>query len=310
MPIPYSLHRRVPLVRRPFYQRDVAIAERDSARNERDAARRERDDLRRRLDAAEALLAKGGDRMDPAPSYRAMLAQADVPKRSSVAAAPQRYVVNHHVYVERGGRCRAEDLEGFLRDNPQQALDLGRFYFFCLALDLIDKDHIPGDFVELGVAKGNTASVLAKGAQRLQRQVYLLDTYEGFSRQDLVGVDAVHDVHYADASLDYVQRHVTGAHVHFVRGYFPDTATQLPDDARYAFVHLDCDLYKPFSAALAYFWPRLSERGFLVMHDYHSLYWDGVEQAVDEFFAERGECIVPIPDMSGTVVVRKSKRLS
>ena len=43
------------------------------------------------------------------------------------------------------------------------------------------------------------------------------------------------------------------------------------------------------------------------MHDYGSLYWDGLEKAVDTFFADRVEAIVPIPDMCGTVVARKAK---
>jgi hypothetical protein len=35
--IPFQLHRRIPLVRRPFFQRDQAIAERDRIMAERDA---------------------------------------------------------------------------------------------------------------------------------------------------------------------------------------------------------------------------------------------------------------------------------
>ena len=34
--IPFGIHRRIPLVRRPFYQRDQAIRERDQAIRERD----------------------------------------------------------------------------------------------------------------------------------------------------------------------------------------------------------------------------------------------------------------------------------
>jgi hypothetical protein len=35
--IPFQLHRRIPLVRRPFFRRDQALAERDRAMAERDA---------------------------------------------------------------------------------------------------------------------------------------------------------------------------------------------------------------------------------------------------------------------------------
>jgi len=43
----------------------------------------------------------------------------------------------------------------------------------------------------------------------------------------------------------------------------------------------------------------------LNMHNYSSLYWDGAESAIDEFFADKPERLVPVPDKSGTVVVRK-----
>jgi Macrocin-O-methyltransferase (TylF) len=71
-------------------------------------------------------------------------------------------------------------------------------------------------------------------------------------------------------------------------------------------VHLDCDLYAPFAAGLRYFNPRLVEGGFLIMHDYSSLYWAGAEQAIDEFFADLPEKPIPIPDKSGTAVIRKT----
>jgi hypothetical protein len=44
--IPFRLHRRIPFVRRPFYQRDQAIAERDRAIAERNAIARDMDRIR------------------------------------------------------------------------------------------------------------------------------------------------------------------------------------------------------------------------------------------------------------------------
>jgi hypothetical protein len=46
MPLPFSIHRRIPFIRRPFYQRDMALAERNAARMERDRALAERDAAR------------------------------------------------------------------------------------------------------------------------------------------------------------------------------------------------------------------------------------------------------------------------
>ncbi len=50
--IPFQLHRRIPFIRRPFYQKDQAIAERDELAAHLAAESSKRDALQRRLDAA------------------------------------------------------------------------------------------------------------------------------------------------------------------------------------------------------------------------------------------------------------------
>ena len=72
-------------------------------------------------------------------------------------------------------------------------------------------------------------------------------------------------------------------------------------------MHIDCDLYAPMSSALEYFYPRLAPGGFLVVHDYSSLHWNGAEKAVDEFFADKPECVIPLPDGAGSVAIRKAR---
>ncbi len=60
-------------------------------------------------------------------------------------------------------------------------------------------------------------------------------------------------------------------------------------------------------SALDYFYARLSPGAFLIVHDYSSLAWGGAERAVDEFFADKPEAVVPMPDGSGSVVIRKAR---
>jgi hypothetical protein len=73
-------------------------------------------------------------------------------------------------------------------------------------------------------------------------------------------------------------------------------------------VHIDCDLYAPIYSALEYFYPRVVPGGYIVVHDYGSLCWDGAEKAVDVFFAAKPEGVVPMPDSAGSIVVRKLRR--
>ena len=238
------------------------------------------------------------------PAYRDWVASRD-------AQVPQRFSDNHSRYLAQGGQLDVPRLlDGFTAGNPNNRGDLNRFYALALIYDQIVRERLYGDVAELGVYKGNTAVILADLARRIGSTAYLLDTYEGFDPADLRGVDADKRLEFANTSLPQVQALVGVAGVRYVKGLFPGTADQIPPDARFCLVHIDCDLYAPFKSALAFFYDRLVPGGFMVMHDYSSLHWDGAERAVDEFFSKRSESVMPLPDGSGTVVVRKSKPAS
>jgi Macrocin-O-methyltransferase (TylF) len=225
------------------------------------------------------------------------------------AARPQRYGVNYAKYLARGGMIRLqEDVEGFVVDSGNQG-DVARFYFFCLAFDQLVKEGLKGDFAELGVYKGHTATLLATMARRLNSTAYFLDTFEGFDRQDLTGIDVgVREKKlFGDTSLEAVRQKVGEANTCFIKGYFPQTADKIPETATFCLVHIDCDLYAPVRASLEYFYPRVIPGGFLLIHDYSSLAWDGAEKAVDEFFSDKPESVVPMTDGAGTAVIRKAR---
>jgi len=71
--------------------------------------------------------------------------------------------------------------------------------------------------------KGNTAVILADFARRVGSTAYLLDTFAGFSNDDLTQIDADKAMEFADASADSVADLVGAESVKFVKGYFPDT---------------------------------------------------------------------------------------
>jgi hypothetical protein len=224
------------------------------------------------------------------------------------ANRPQRYSSNYPDYVARGGAMRPhEDVQGFTAGGMNRD-DMARFYFFSLAFDQICKEEVAGDLAELGVYKGHTATLIAAMARRLGRTAWLFDTFEGFSERDLQGIDvAVQGAAFDDTSLEAVRAAVGETNVRFVKGYFPDTANEVPADASFCLVHIDCDLYAPIISSLEFFYPRLAPGGFLIIHDYSSLCWNGAEKAVDEFFADKTEPVIPLPDNAGSVVIRKAR---
>jgi hypothetical protein len=242
--------------------------------------------------------------MSNAPASR----PGPVPLSAPLSGSPQRYSASYSRYLQLGGQLRPEELvPGFTAGGENQG-DTARFFFFCLVFDQLAKEGLPGDLAELGVYKGNTATLLAAMARKLGRTAYLLDTFEGFDAADLKGVDDGIDPRaFGDTSLEAVRALVGEDNARYIKGYFPQTATQLPEDGRYCLVHIDCDLYAPIRSALEYFYPRVVPGGFLIIHDYSSLCWDGADKAVDEFFADKIESPAPLPDSAGSVVVRKAK---
>jgi hypothetical protein len=223
-----------------------------------------------------------------------------------LAYEPDRYSENLPEYQRAPGlRSNIDTRSFYLGNRINNCGDGVRLNFLNLTCDQLIKENIRGSVAELGVYKGNTAFLLAELARFFDTTAYLLDTYEGFPDEDLVG-EGNPAQNFSDTSLESVRALVGEKNVSFIKGRFPGTATSIPDTERFCLVNIDCDLYAPFWAALQYFYPRLLPGGFLIMHDYSSLWWPLVEKAVDEFFADKPERPILIPDKSGTAVVRKS----
>lgn len=221
-------------------------------------------------------------------------------RRSYVQYRPDRY----------GGRLReVMELQRFWergrRGNNRG--DYARLYFLIGCLETIEEDGIPGAIAELGVYKGSSAKVMHLVSPH--RPLYLFDTFSGFpERHARDRAEPTEPGHYA-CGIDPV-REFLGNHpnLHFCPGVFPDTAAMVPDDAVFALVHLDCDLYLPTKAALEFFYPRLAPGGLLLLHDYTSGSWPGVTRAADEFLRDKPEGLIRIPDKSGTAALVKQRR--
>ena len=80
---------------------------------------------------------------------------------------------------------------------------------------------------------------------------------------------------------------------HFHVGIFPESGG-LVQECRFAFVHLDMDLYRGTLEALNWFYSRMSSGGIILTHDYVVL--PGPTKAFEEFFEEKPE---PIIELSG-----------
>lgn len=176
-----------------------------------------------------------------------------------------------------------------------------RYGSIYLAIETIKKENIVGDFAEAGVYQGRTSKLIHQFAP--DRNYYLFDTFEGFPDEDL---EVEKDKRFKTTNLDIVKKNIGDlTNIFFKVGYFPETAQGLEDN-QFAFVMLDLDLYKPTIAGLNFFYNRVPRGGYIFLHDYNSPESDwGISRAVKEFMADKPETPIEIPDMGGSLIIRK-----
>ena len=177
-----------------------------------------------------------------------------------------------------------------------------------LMLRTLVEKNIAGAFVELGVYNGSTARLIHHYAP--ERQLHLFDTFEGFTDRS-VSAEKNHTnfdtkgSKFSDTSIAQVRNYIApqNNNITFHQGYFPDSLPKDFPEQKFAFVHLDADLYEPTLEGLKYFYSRMSRQGIILVHDYNA--WIGARKAVDDFFADKDELPVPMPDKSGSVLIIK-----
>jgi O-methyltransferase len=195
-----------------------------------------------------------------------------------------------------------------LKNIERSYRDKVRFYTIWLQIKRLKAEKIKGAFAELGVYKGETARIIHE--TDYERKFYLFDTFKGFDEQDLQlenRIDKKYSTeNFADTNINSVKKFIDGNdNLIFIPGYFPESAADVKEE-KYAFVHLDADLYKPTLAALNYFYPKLSPGGVILIHDYNHT-WPGLRKAVDEFLLTIPESPVEIADSYGSVMILRNR---
>jgi O-methyltransferase len=168
------------------------------------------------------------------------------------------------------------------------------------ATKYVNERNLKGAFVECGVWRGGSAmafclSSLEQGIEN--RDLYLLDTYEGFSQVDekdfeisngkkaseLLKIDANY-LCYAnldDVKLGMQETEYPADKIHYLVGDVVKTdLASLPKEI--SILRLDTDYYDSTKWELENLFPRLVSGGVLIIDDYD--HWNGCRQACDEFF--------------------------
>jgi len=204
--------------------------------------------------------------------------------------------------------CGFKETTGVIRDKDYQLFQLAR-----MVRDL------PGDTVECGVFRGKGSYLIcAANRGKLDYEHHAFDSFEGLSepveqdrgyvvRPDLMMVEGVERVHRYQASdlsvgLDLVKKNLEPFHfVRYYKGWIPERFDEVAD-RRFAFVHIDVDLYQPTRDSLAFFYERVVPGGVILCDDYGWVDTPGAKKACDEFFEDKPEGVAHLTTAQGLVI--------
>ena len=187
----------------------------------------------------------------------------------------------------------------------------------------MDRSGVPGDCIELGVARGGCGALMARAifddapAPR-GRTLWLFDSYEGLPEPTEMDFDGAETGDHLRplpkgsclGTLDEVRRLILDDvrapedRVRFVKGWFDKTVpSEGPRIGRIAVLRIDGDWYESTKVCLEGLYDQVSTGGAVIIDDYLSCF--GCRRAVDEFIASRRLQVEVVLDGRGGCYFRK-----
>lgn len=190
--------------------------------------------------------------------------------------------------------------------------DYYRYRTFEFIAEEITMANVEGCVAEFGVFRGVFSALINE--KMPERKLFLFDTFEGFDEKE---AKKEADLGRSDKVFEYVHQQTSAelalAAMPFpqqcvlCKGLFPNSITKEAEKEKYAFVSIDVDFEDSVYEGLRFFYQRLSQGGYIFLHDYNSAYLTGVKEAVRRYEFELGVAMrkVPIADRAGTLVIAK-----
>jgi predicted O-methyltransferase YrrM len=153
-----------------------------------------------------------------------------------------------------------------------------------------------GDVIECGAYRGATSLLLALLGRLngLPQKVLVLDTFAGMPAVAAYDLGrSAGEFRPPPDQVELIRRQAealgVGDRVEPHKGLFADTfAVLAPRGPRFAFVHIDANIYQGTLDACAFTLPRLAPGGLVVFDDYNGVCDLGARLAIDEHLAGRG----------------------
>lgn len=221
-------------------------------------------------------------------------------------------LLGEELYKKLSQKQLAVTVPTFLQNINFPEADLSNDYVRLATLGLLCRriSDLPGNIAELGVYKGGFARCL--NFLMPERTLYLFDSFEGFETVEAQKetlqqncTDAFVEAHKNTSIAQVLKRLPFPDKSIICQGYFPESAKDVSDS--FCLVSLDVDFEDTTYEGLKYFWPKLIDGGYLLLHDWNSQNLSGVAAALTRFEKELGHSIpsVPLCDTGGTLILCK-----
>jgi O-methyltransferase len=160
---------------------------------------------------------------------------------------------------------------------------------------------IAGDLAECGVFEGAGAYQLCRFAREHGRKVHLFDSFQGLSAPK-----ENDGMFWTEGDLSVPEEKVRANLKEFdcfqiFSGWIPDAFEKVAD-RRYAFVHIDVDLEQPTFDSIAFFYPRMSTGGIMLLDDHGYDTCPGARKAALDFMADKPEPVIDLSTGQGLII--------
>jgi O-methyltransferase len=202
----------------------------------------------------------------------------------------------------------------FLRIKPYTMSSMRRLDNVYQLAAAVERERLPGVFVECGVWNGGCGAIMAYMAKRANsgRVTWFFDSFEGLPEPtDRDGTNArlyannrssgeLRPIEQCVGSQELVEEvlfeklDIDPESVRIRKGWFQDTIPASASDiGPIAILRLDGDWYESTKLCLENLFDNVVPGGYVIIDDYG--FWEGCARAVDEFIAQRGLNLVLQP---------------
>ncbi len=191
-----------------------------------------------------------------------------------------------------------------------------RHYMLQQMVQHVMEKGVTGDVVECGCWKGHSSFLIASilDGHGFSGEFSIFDSFEGGLSDKSVEDANARVAMDADQVAEEKQHFAsTEDQLHYVlkpfsfyklyKGWIPDRFSEV-EERRFAFVHIDVDLYQPILDALEFFYPRMDRGGVIVVDDFGFTQFPGAKASVQKFLDENS-CEMTFASLTGGCVIIK-----